>query len=119
MEGERMVTVETVWGRRFAKVGFFTALTVLGFASWAGAQSRLATGFYFPLTTFVSTGCSYYLARDAAHGGCYPFNGYYHLGYDIRASVGAPVFAIAAGTVAKVESDNAGNLAMYVRHTLS
>jgi len=104
---------------RFAKVGCFTTLTVLALASWASAQSRLATGFYFPVTTFVSTGCSYYLARDAAHGGCYPYNGYYHLGYDIRAAAGSPVFAIAAGSVAKIESDNAGNIAMYVRHTLS
>ncbi|HEU4890605.1 MAG TPA: VCBS repeat domain-containing M23 family metallopeptidase [Vicinamibacterales bacterium] len=106
-------------GRRIATVGVLGVMSVVAFASAAAAQSRLPTGFYFPLTTFVSTGCSYWLARDAAHGGCYPFNGYYHLGYDIRAAAGSPVFAVSAGTVAKIESDNAGNIAMYVRHTLS
>lgn len=106
-------------GQRFAILGVLAGASVLAFASTAAAQSRLATGFYFPVTTFISTGCSYFMARDAAHGGCYPFNGYYHLGYDLRAAVGERVFAIAAGTVAKIESDNAGNLAMYVRHTLS
>ena len=115
-----MVAAVTIDRRRqVATVGFLTAMTVLAFASWAGAQSRLPTGFYFPLPAFVSTGCSYFMARDAAHGGCYPYPGYYHLGYDIRAAVGTPVFAISAGTVAKVESDNAGNLAIYIRHTLS
>lgn len=106
-------------GRRLATIGLVTVMTVLALASTAAAQTRLPTGFFFPVTTFVQTGCSYYLARDAAHGGCYPFDGYYHLGYDIRASVGAPVFAISAGMVAKIEPDNAGNLAIYVRHTLS
>jgi len=114
-----MVSGVTIDRRRFATLGFLTTLTVLAFASWAGAQSRLSTGFYYPLSTYVSTGCSYYLARDAAHGGCYPFDGFYHLGYDNRAAVGAPVFAVSAGTVAKIESDGAGNVAIYVQHTLS
>jgi uncharacterized repeat protein (TIGR02543 family) len=105
--------------RRFATIGITTALTMLAFAASASAQSRLASGFYFPLNEFIATGCSYFMARDAAHGGCYPFNGYYHLGYDLRAAVGAPVYAISAGTVAKIESDNAGNLAIFIRHVLA
>ncbi len=114
-----MVSGVTIDGRRLATLGFFTAMTVLFFASWAGAQTRLSTGFYYPVSTYVSTGCSYFLARDAAHGGCYPFDGYYHLGYDNAASVGAPVFAVSAGTVAKIEPDGAGNLAIFIQHTLS
>jgi hypothetical protein len=109
----------TFRGRRLEAVGIFTAMTVLSFASLAGAQSRLASGFYYPVSEYIATGCSYFLARDAAHGGCYPFDGYYHLGYDMRAPVGAPVFAISAGTVAKIESDGVGNLALFIQHTLS
>jgi hypothetical protein len=114
-----MVSRVMIGGRRFVIVGFLAAMSIVALATAAAAQSRLASGFYYPVSTYISTGCSYFLARDAAHGGCYPFNGYYHLGHDMRASVGAPVYAIAAGTVVLVRPDDTGNVALFIQHALS
>jgi hypothetical protein len=114
-----MVSGVTRLGRRVATVGMLATVTMMALPSPAAAQSRLASGFYYPVSTYISTGCSYFLARDAAHGGCYPFDGYYHLGYDMRAAVDAPVFAISAGTVVLVRPDETGNVALFIQHALS
>jgi hypothetical protein len=111
-------------GRRFAGVSALGTLLMTGLAAPAAAQSKLASGFYYPVTAYWPVQCSAYLERDAAHGGCYA-TGYYHLGSDFVSPLDSPVYALAAGTVVAKQSGwgsgtvGVDNIAVLIQHTLS
>jgi hypothetical protein len=90
-------------------------------AGQAAAQTKTPTGFYYPngSTPHVQM-CGGWLARDAAHGGCYT-NGQYHIGADIDAPLGAPVYPVADGTVVfrSTSGWGSGNVGIAIRHYLS
>lgn len=122
-----MVRCASVGGRRIGPALVFGALMMLTIAalpSPAAAQTKLASGFYYPVTAYWPVYCSSYLERDAAHGGCYT-TGYYHLGTDLVSPLGTPVFALAAGTVVGIQTGwgmgtvGWNNVAVLIRHTLS
>src|SRR5215213_5938657 len=89
-------------------------------AGTAAAQTKTATGFYYPngSTPHVQM-CGGWLARDSAHGGCYT-NGQYHIGADLDAPLGGPVYAIADGTVVfrSTSGWGTGNVGIAIRHYL-
>lgn len=90
-------------------------------AGAAAAQTKTATGFYYPNGSTPNVQmCGGWLARDAAHGGCYS-NGQYHIGADIDAPLGAPVYAIADGSVLfrSTSGWGTGNVGIVIRHSLS
>jgi hypothetical protein len=112
-------------------------LVVLGFGlgcAWAQADPNIGNepkisfektslGFYKPLGTVgTPSSCGSFLGQDTDHGGCYKFSGTYHTGMDILASYGSPVFAIASGVVADVNTSptwGPGLVAVMILHTLN
>lgn len=123
----------------------FGLLVLLGFGlGCALAQgtpqtsfTKTSTGFYFPTgvpdSQYQKLGGTW-LGRDdltypdgTSHDWDGPpsyTEGYYHIGYDIKADFGSAVFAIAAGTIVRRSPNwnNDGtndNVGLYVLHTLS
>lgn len=83
-----------------------------------------STGFYFPIgKSEFRSACGQWLARDSdsANGGCY-FGDKYHIGTDMMANEGDPVYAIDNGTVKyKHCSDSSwgpGNCVVAILHKL-
>jgi hypothetical protein len=92
-------------------------LLVTGFhGSYAHALDKTATGFYYPTGTSALGSYAGWLAKPPAY-----FDGYYHLGKDIAAPVGAGVYAVSSGTVVRVSYNGwgDGNVALLVRHRIS
>ena len=104
--------------RRAILTSLLPALLIGLTAGDASAQTKTPTGFYYPngSTPHVQM-CGGWLARDAAHGGCYT-NGQYHIGADIEAPLGAPVYAVADGTVVfrSTSGWGTGNVGIAIRH---
>ena len=92
--------------------------------SFAFAQAKTSTGFYYPLGRNTwSHGDGSWLARDTAHGGNY-FDNYYHIGEDmltINNSLGDSVYAISAGVVTNIGTQGfgSGNVGVVIRHKLN
>ena len=89
--------------------------------------TQTGTGFYYPLgrSSWTKTGGTW-LGRDAANDTDGPpayFSGLYHLGVDMPANVGDPVYPILNGTVlhkADAASDwGSGNVALAIKHSLA
>lgn len=91
------------------------------------ALERTPTGFYYPTGTGDHTKIMLY-ARFLTQN-CVPtdpdygkyWNGYYHLGQDIKAKANDPVYAIANGVVKRISKDQAwgpGNVGILITHTL-
>jgi len=95
---------------------------------------RTPTGFYYPTGSAEAAHSKLYFRwkeRDAAHGGTF-YRGLYHLGHDFPApgpqggKPGAPVYAIADGTVLAIHRGRVGSKpglqpgdsALFVRHVL-
>ena len=106
--------------RRAILTSLLPALLIGLTASAAAAQTKTPTGFYYPNGSIPHVQmCGGWLARDAAHGGCYT-NGQYRIGADIDAPLGAPVYAVADGTVVfrSTSGWGTGNVGIAIRHYL-
>jgi len=85
-----------------------------------GQFERTPTGFIYPIgrSTFASN-----MPGWLAGGPNMPqyHKGYYHLGVDMDAPRGAPVYAIADGEIVYVSTNNwgAGNYGVFIRHRLA
>jgi hypothetical protein len=83
---------------------------------------RTPTGFFFPLVNpYTVNPCGDWLERDPPHGGCY-VDGKYHLGADLPTGPGRSVYAIADGTVFRINrgiSWGKDNVAVLIRHKLA
>jgi hypothetical protein len=107
----------------------------LGCCAWAQATPQItftktSTGFYFPTgvpdSQYQKLGGTW-LGRDANHDtdGPPPYtDGFYHIGFDIKADFGSPVFAITAGKIVRRSPNwnndgTSDNVGLYVLHTLS
>ena len=90
-------------------------------AAVSSSVLQTSTGFYWPTgTNNLGSTCGIWLGRDAANGGCY-FDGEYHIGRDILAAEGSPVYPISDGVVTNISTNGwgTGNVAIVIRHTLS
>src|SRR5262245_61941200 len=108
-------------GNRVGRYAVFTSvlsiLMVLGVSGTALAQLKTATGFSYPNGRIPDVQmCGGWLARDAAHGGCYT-DGQYHIGADIETPLDGPVYPVADGTVLfkSVGGWGTGNVGIVIR----
>lgn len=103
-----------------------TILPAAQFESLA-VPPRTTTGFYYPLNNANPSVSAAFLEGDGSpgHPGHY-LAGPYHLGVDMPASIGSPVYAIANGVVTDISRngwgcDNypseTGNVALLIRHS--
>lgn len=92
-------------------------------ASKTVAKDKTSSGFYWPISKSYKSGAGTWLARDKSHGGGY-FAGLYHIGVDMLASEGTPVYAIDDGKVVSISTSSksngycwgVGNSAVMVQH---
>ncbi len=94
-----------------------TAAVILAIATSVYAIANTPTGFVYPTGTAALGGYAGWLAHEDGY-----FPGLYHLGKDIDANEGDPVYAIDDGDVYAVNNSSAwgqGNVALLVRHKLS
>ena len=62
------MAVRARFGRRQISLALvFGVLAIPALASTAAAQSKLPSGFYYPVNTYWPVSCSAYLERDAAN----------------------------------------------------
>lgn len=109
-----------------------TVLAYFVLPNLAKSQDLTSTGFVYPLGRATwNHADGWWLARDKKHGGHY-FDGSYHIGEDMMAAEGSPVYAVAEGDIAVVYTTSAnasvdkkswfigpGNSVMFIRNHLA